>query len=209
MAARLDPEAWTAVQRLAGGIASPGRVQVQDVRRGACQFGRVKKVLILSSEGAMITPPTKEPQYSLLFDVKEKHGIARLGLMVNESRNQDPKRTLFTLTRYKFVARMLAGDRHVLEVGCADAFGTRIVKQEADMTKPGAAEIGNLEGCQRSRAPRYLPPRSRLPRLAPAVRRLRRALTPIWRIFRTRGRYSPISIVFTSSPPPVTHGRCT
>jgi len=64
----------------------------------------------------MTTSPTKEPQYSLLLDVKEKHGIARLGLMVNESWNQDPKRTLFTLARYKFVARMLAGDRHVLEV---------------------------------------------------------------------------------------------
>ena len=75
------------------------------------------------------SPATKEPQYSLLFDVKEKHGIARLGLMVNESWNQDPKRTLFTLARYKFVARMLSGRRHVLEVGCADAFGTRIVQQ--------------------------------------------------------------------------------
>jgi SAM-dependent methyltransferase len=72
---------------------------------------------------------TKEPQYSLLFDVKEKHGIAQLGLMVNESWNQDPKRTLFTLSRYKFVARLLSGRNHVLEVGCADAFGTRIVQQ--------------------------------------------------------------------------------
>jgi SAM-dependent methyltransferase len=72
---------------------------------------------------------TKEPQYSLLFDVKEKHGIARLGLMVNESWNQDPKRTLFTLARYKFVAKMLGGRKRVLEVGCADAFGTRIVQQ--------------------------------------------------------------------------------
>ncbi len=75
------------------------------------------------------SPATKEPQYSLLYDVKEKHGIARLGLMVNESWNQDPKRTLFTLARYKFVARMLGGRKHVLEVGCADAFGTRIVQQ--------------------------------------------------------------------------------
>jgi 2-polyprenyl-3-methyl-5-hydroxy-6-metoxy-1,4-benzoquinol methylase len=75
------------------------------------------------------SPATKEPQYSLLFDVKEKHGIARLGLMVNESWNQDPKRTLFTLARYKFVARMLSGRNKVLEVGCADAFGTRIVQQ--------------------------------------------------------------------------------
>src|SRR5205823_916268 len=52
---------------------------------------------------------TKEPQYGLLFDVKKKHGIARFGLMANESWNQDPKRTLFTLARYKFVAKMLAG----------------------------------------------------------------------------------------------------
>ena len=74
-------------------------------------------------------PATKEPQYALLFDVKEKHGIARLGLMVNESWNCDPRRTLFTLARYKFVARMLAGRKHVLEIGCADAFGTRIVQQ--------------------------------------------------------------------------------
>jgi 2-polyprenyl-3-methyl-5-hydroxy-6-metoxy-1,4-benzoquinol methylase len=74
-------------------------------------------------------PAPKEPQYALLFDVKEKHGVARLGLMVNESWNQDPRRTLFTLARYKFIAKMLAGRRHVLEVGCADAFGTRIVQQ--------------------------------------------------------------------------------
>jgi len=72
---------------------------------------------------------TKEPQYNMLFEVKAKHGISRLGLMVNESWNQDPKRTLFTLARYKFVAKMLAGRDRVLEIGCADAFGTRIVQQ--------------------------------------------------------------------------------
>ncbi len=75
---------------------------------------------------------TVEPQYSLLFDVQMKHGISKLGVMVNESWNQDPKRTLFTLARYKFVSRMLSGRKHVLEVGCADAFGTRIVQQAVD-----------------------------------------------------------------------------
>jgi len=49
--------------------------------------------------------------------------------MINESWNEDPKRTLFTLSRYKFVAKMLAGYERVLEVGCADAFATRIVQQ--------------------------------------------------------------------------------
>lgn len=53
----------------------------------------------------------------------------RLGLMTGESWDNDPKHLLFTLARYKFVARMLAGRSHVLEVGCADAFGTRIVQQ--------------------------------------------------------------------------------
>ena len=33
------------------------------------------------------------------------------------------------MSRYKFVAKMLEGYRSVLEVGCADAFGSRIVGQ--------------------------------------------------------------------------------
>jgi len=74
-------------------------------------------------------PKTKEPQYGILFEVIEKHGVGKLGLMINESWNQDPKRTLFTLARYKFVAKMLAGQQNVLEVGCADAFSTRLVQQ--------------------------------------------------------------------------------
>lgn len=73
---------------------------------------------------------TKEPQYELVFDVERKHGRTQLGLMINESWNQDPKRTLFTLSRYKFVAKLLSGKNRVLEVGCADAFGTRLVQQE-------------------------------------------------------------------------------
>lgn len=41
------------------------------------------------------SPATKEPQYSLLFDVKEKHGIARLGLMVNEFLESGPETHAF------------------------------------------------------------------------------------------------------------------
>ena len=33
------------------------------------------------------------------------------------------------LARYNFAARMLAGYREVLEVGCADGFGARVVRQ--------------------------------------------------------------------------------
>lgn len=81
----------------------------------------------------MSTPPkTKEPQYSMLYDTIEKHGITKFGVMVNESWNEDPRRTLFTLARYKFVAKMLTGRGKVLEIGCADAFGTRLVQQTVE-----------------------------------------------------------------------------
>jgi 2-polyprenyl-3-methyl-5-hydroxy-6-metoxy-1,4-benzoquinol methylase len=79
--------------------------------------------------GMTASNSTKEPQYNMLYELKEQHGIARFGIMANESWTQDPKRTLFTLARYKFVAKMLSGRTNVLEVGCADAFGTRIVQQ--------------------------------------------------------------------------------
>src|SRR5579864_1729048 len=49
--------------------------------------------------------------------------------MTNQAWYDDPKRLAFTLARYKFVAKMLAGRNNVLEIGCADAFGTRIVQQ--------------------------------------------------------------------------------
>ncbi len=72
---------------------------------------------------------TREPQYERLLELKRR-GVARLGLMTNQAWQDDPKHLLFTLSRYKFVAKMLSGSQRVLEVGCADAFGTRLVVQE-------------------------------------------------------------------------------
>jgi SAM-dependent methyltransferase len=78
----------------------------------------------------MTTEKTHEPSYQFLISLKNQYGLARLGLMNNQVWHDDPKRLLFTLSRYKFVAKMLSGKTHVLEVGCGDAFGTRIVLQE-------------------------------------------------------------------------------
>jgi 2-polyprenyl-3-methyl-5-hydroxy-6-metoxy-1,4-benzoquinol methylase len=47
--------------------------------------------------------------------------------------NRDPKRLGFILARYKFVAKMLAGKKAVLEVGCSDGFGSRVVRQTVGM----------------------------------------------------------------------------
>jgi hypothetical protein len=74
-------------------------------------------------------PSTREPQYQRSLDLAER-GLTTLGLMSNQAWQDDPKHLLFTLARYKFVAKMLTGRSHVLEIGCADAFGTRLVLQE-------------------------------------------------------------------------------
>jgi len=72
---------------------------------------------------------TRETQYQRSIDLLREKGLTPLGLMTNQAWQDDPKHLLFTLARYKFVSKVLAGRKHVLEVGCADAFGTRIVVQ--------------------------------------------------------------------------------
>lgn len=73
---------------------------------------------------------TREPQYQCTLDLRARKGLATLGLMTNVTWDTDPRRLAFVLARYKFVAKMLAGLPRVLEVGCADAWGSRIVVQE-------------------------------------------------------------------------------
>jgi 2-polyprenyl-3-methyl-5-hydroxy-6-metoxy-1,4-benzoquinol methylase len=73
---------------------------------------------------------TKEPQYQDLVELRKQGGLTTFGLMSNGVWEGDPKRICFVLARYKFVAKMFSGMNRVLEVGCADAFGTRLVQQE-------------------------------------------------------------------------------
>ena len=75
-------------------------------------------------------PKTREPQYQECLDAVAERGFERLGLRSSQSWHDDPKHLLFRLARYKFVAKMLSGSEHVLEIGCGDAFGTRLVQQE-------------------------------------------------------------------------------
>jgi 2-polyprenyl-3-methyl-5-hydroxy-6-metoxy-1,4-benzoquinol methylase len=77
----------------------------------------------------MKQPRTKEKQYQFMLERREEGRLARLGLMSSQVYQDDPRRLTFLLARYKFVAKMLSGFNRVLEVGCADAFGTRLVRQ--------------------------------------------------------------------------------
>ena len=79
---------------------------------------------IARSEGG-----TREPQYNRCLEIKEKQGLTSLGLMTNQVWEDDPRRLTFLLARYKFVSKMLTGKKFVGELGCGDAFGTRIVMQ--------------------------------------------------------------------------------
>ena len=74
---------------------------------------------------------TFEPHYSTCTELANRKGLTPLGLMSNYTWETDPKRLGFVLARYKFVAKMLSGYERVAEVGCADAFGTRVVQQFA------------------------------------------------------------------------------
>jgi hypothetical protein len=80
----------------------------------------------------MTEAKTREPQYQVCVELEQRQGLTRLGLMSNQVWHDDPRRLLFLLSRYKFVAKMLSGRRHVLEVGCADAFGTRVVQSKPE-----------------------------------------------------------------------------
>ncbi len=73
---------------------------------------------------------TLEPQYRDCLELRDHQGLTPLGLMTNLAWHVDPKRLVFTLSRYKFVAKMVAGLATVVEIGSADAFGSRIVRQE-------------------------------------------------------------------------------
>ena len=52
-----------------------------------------------------------------------------LGPHTSSAFELDPRHLAFTLSRYKFVAKMLEGKNSVLEVGCGDGFGSTIVAQ--------------------------------------------------------------------------------
>ena len=61
-----------------------------------------------------------EKQYQEFIREFQARGNERLGLMTSWAYFDDPKRLAFTFARYKFVAKMLSGCKHVLEAGCGD-----------------------------------------------------------------------------------------
>ena len=72
---------------------------------------------------------TKDPVNQDLIEHEMNSGYEKLGLMNSKVWSEDPKRLIFTLSRYKFVSKMFNGIDSVLEIGCGDGFGSKIVNQ--------------------------------------------------------------------------------
>ena len=75
---------------------------------------------------------TVEPQYNDCLEIVQKQGLTKLGIMSNQVWHDDPRRLAFMLSRYKFVSKMISGRKKAAEIGCGDAFGSRIVQQEVE-----------------------------------------------------------------------------
>lgn len=98
---------------------------------------------------------TKEPQYQSMIEQARDQGMESLGLMTSYAWNDDPKRLTFTLSRYKFVSRLLAGRKNVLEIGSADAFGTRIVRQAVEKLTATDFDALFIEDVKKRMNPRW------------------------------------------------------
>jgi 2-polyprenyl-3-methyl-5-hydroxy-6-metoxy-1,4-benzoquinol methylase len=72
---------------------------------------------------------TKDPVNQRGFETQARIGETKLGVLKNWEWYDDPKRLLFSMSRYKFVSKLLDGRQNVLEVGCGDAFNAPIVRQ--------------------------------------------------------------------------------
>lgn len=78
----------------------------------------------------MTSRKMKDPVNQPNVEFAERRGSISLGLLKSREWVEDPRRLLFSMARYKFVAKLLSGRKKVLEVGCGDAFNAPIVMQE-------------------------------------------------------------------------------
>ncbi|MCC7492893.1 MAG: class I SAM-dependent methyltransferase [Fimbriimonadaceae bacterium] len=70
-----------------------------------------------------------EPHNDEALEQYRARGGYTMGPWTSFNWRDDPRRLGFSLARYKFCAKMLAGRERVLEVGCGDAFGALVVRQ--------------------------------------------------------------------------------
>ncbi|MBF0094658.1 MAG: class I SAM-dependent methyltransferase [Alphaproteobacteria bacterium] len=89
-----------------------------------------------------------EPQTDNIVSRMRERGPEVMGVAAGYTWQDDPRRLIFMLSRYKFVAKMLAGCAHVLEVGCGDGFGTRVVAQTVGRVTAADFDVRYIESAR-------------------------------------------------------------
>ena len=74
----------------------------------------------------------KEKQYAIQFKTLKERGTIELGPTCSHLWRTDPRHLCFLLSRYKFCSKILAGKKNVLEVGCGEGFGLRLIAQTVE-----------------------------------------------------------------------------
>ena len=95
--------------------------------------------------------PVNQPNVEFI----DKRGPVSLGLLKGREWIEDPRRFVFSLARYKFVAKMLAGRTNVIEIGCGDAFAAPIVMQEVAKLTVTDFDGEFIEDADQRRTPEY------------------------------------------------------
>ena len=72
-----------------------------------------------------------------------------LGAINRATLIRDPKHLVFTLSRYKFVAKLLKGKKRVCEIGCHEATGSLIVAKEIDHLTAIVFQHDVIEFCKK------------------------------------------------------------
>ena len=96
-----------------------------------------------------------EAQYEEVIAEIRRRGPERMGFMTSWAWIDDPKRLAFMLSRYKFVAKMIGGTAHVLEIGCGDGFGSRIVARSVGKLTAIDFDPEFIESCIATASDRY------------------------------------------------------
>lgn len=84
-----------------------------------------------------------------LESLGEDYGEFDLGLNTTKILHEDPKLLLFTLSRHKFVSKMFAGYKNVLEIGCQEGFGSMLVSHVVERIHAIDFYIPYIESCKR------------------------------------------------------------
>ncbi len=77
-----------------------------------------------------MTRRTKDPVNQPNIHFNEERGYVPMGLLKSREWIEDPRRLVFSMSRYKFVSKLLSGRQRVLEVGSGDGFNAPLILQE-------------------------------------------------------------------------------